>query len=229
MASRKPAKKSTKKTTRTVKKTKTPKKQKSIYYKIFDILRLGESYTSLALGIIAVIIATILLISFFSNRSANRPDQEIKPTIADVDELDIAATPSPEKDQISSSKTYTVIKGDTLWSIAEKTYGSGFNWIDIAKEIKLTNPGTIFAGNVLTLPSVKLKDATVVTGEDEAKVSRTVRIVEETYVVVKGDALWDIAVRSYADGYQWTKIAKANNLTNPNLIHSGNILKIPRN
>ena len=66
-------------------------------------------------------------------------------------------------------------------------------------------------------------------GPDEAKVSRTMRIVEETYTVVEGDSLWDIAVRSYGDGYQWVKIAKANNLANPDLIYPGNVFKIPRN
>ncbi len=49
-----------------------------------------------------------------------------------------------------------------------------------------------------------------------------------TYVVLKGDNLWTISVRAYGDGYQWTKIAQANNLTDPSLIHSGNVLKIPR-
>jgi len=46
--------------------------------------------------------------------------------------------------------------------------------------------------------------------------------------VVKGDNLWQIALRAYGDGYQWVKIARENKLANPDLIHSGNILKIPR-
>src|SRR5664279_2510793 len=35
----------------------------------FDFLRCGESYTSLILGIIVVIIATVLLLSFVHNRN----------------------------------------------------------------------------------------------------------------------------------------------------------------
>ncbi len=50
----------------------------------------------------------------------------------------------------------------------------------------------------------------------------------ETYIVVQGERLWDIAVKFYGDGYTWTKIAQTNNLSNPNTIHPGNTLIIPR-
>ncbi|HUV71729.1 MAG TPA: LysM peptidoglycan-binding domain-containing protein [Clostridia bacterium] len=46
--------------------------------------------------------------------------------------------------------------------------------------------------------------------------------------MVKGDTLWDISVRAYQDGYRWVEIAEANNLSNPNIIHPGNALTIPR-
>jgi nucleoid-associated protein YgaU len=49
----------------------------------------------------------------------------------------------------------------------------------------------------------------------------------KTYTVKAGDDLWDVAVAVYKDGYRWSEIAKANNLTNPNVIHSGNVLNIP--
>ncbi|PIZ97158.1 MAG: lectin, partial [Candidatus Levybacteria bacterium CG_4_10_14_0_2_um_filter_35_8] len=38
----------------------------------------------------------------------------------------------------------------------------------------------------------------------------------------------NIAVRAYGDGYRWVDIARANGLENPDLIFSGNVLKIPR-
>lgn len=53
-------------------------------------------------------------------------------------------------------------------------------------------------------------------------------ITQSEYVVKKGDDLWDIAVRAYADGYKWVDIARVNNLSNPDLIHPGNVFKIPR-
>ena len=54
------------------------------------------------------------------------------------------------------------------------------------------------------------------------------KITGNTYKIVPGDDLWQIAVRAYGDGYKWVDIAKANNLDNPDLIHSDNILTIPR-
>lgn len=47
---------------------------------------------------------------------------------------------------------YTVVQGDTLWSIATKTYGTGYRWGEIAKLNKLSNANLIHAGNVLQLP-----------------------------------------------------------------------------
>lgn len=47
---------------------------------------------------------------------------------------------------------YTVQKGESLWSISVKIYGTGFRWTEIATLNKLENPGTIFTGNVLNLP-----------------------------------------------------------------------------
>lgn len=47
------------------------------------------------------------------------------------------------------------------------------------------------------------------------------------HTVVKGDTLWGIAKKYYGDGNQYAKIAKANNITNPNIIHIGKKLLIP--
>jgi nucleoid-associated protein YgaU len=48
------------------------------------------------------------------------------------------------------------------------------------------------------------------------------------YTVVKGDYLSQIAAKYYGDGNHWTAIAKENNLSNPEVIHAGNVLTIPK-
>lgn len=48
------------------------------------------------------------------------------------------------------------------------------------------------------------------------------------YTVKSGDTLFMIADKYYQNGYQYTEIAKANNLTNPDLIEEGQILQIPK-
>jgi len=47
------------------------------------------------------------------------------------------------------------------------------------------------------------------------------------YTVVRGDTLWSIAKKFYNDGSRYPEIAKANNITNPDLIHAGQKLLIP--
>lgn len=235
-----PRKKKVASTTKTARFTQSKKiivhKHKSAIAVFFESLRLGESYTSLILGIVAVIVSTLVVLSFIHNTQEKSLSPEVTPTIAQSNSFAISPTitktptqkaaQKPEKPQ--AGKTYTVIAGDNLWMIAEKVYGSGYNWVDIAKANKLANPGTIYTGNKLVLPQVKKEIATVHTADDNLSTSTQTSITSTRYTVVPGDTLWAIAVRAYGDGYQWTKIAKANNLSNPNIIHKNNVLKIPR-
>ena len=53
---------------------------------------------------------------------------------------------------------------------------------------------------------------------------------EQTYTVVKGDCLWNIAKRFYGNGAEYSTIYDANRDViggNPNLIYSGQVLTIP--
>lgn len=47
------------------------------------------------------------------------------------------------------------------------------------------------------------------------------------YTVKAGDHLWKIAESEMKDGYQWTTIAKANNIKSPYVVRAGQTLKIP--
>lgn len=48
-----------------------------------------------------------------------------------------------------------------------------------------------------------------------------------TYTVASGDTLWAISERFYGDGNQYQRIADANGVSNPDLIHPGQVLTIP--
>jgi uncharacterized membrane protein len=66
---------------------------------------------------------------------------------------------TPEDSEIkveltSSPIKYIVKKGDSLWKISEKVFGSGYLWVQIYKENKLRNPGLIYENQVLTIPPV---------------------------------------------------------------------------
>jgi LysM repeat protein len=48
-----------------------------------------------------------------------------------------------------------------------------------------------------------------------------------TYTVISGDTLWAIAERFYGDGSKYQRIADASGISNPDLIHPGQVLTIP--
>lgn len=62
-----------------------------------------------------------------------------------------AAEMQPRK---TSSETYTVVKGDCLWNIAKKIYGSGAQYTKIfnANKDKIKDPNRIYPGQVLIIP-----------------------------------------------------------------------------
>ena len=175
---------------------------------ILKSLKLNESTISMLLGAVVILVVGVLVINYFNKGGEN----------TNIPGSATETTPSPTAQKGS---THTVVRGESLWTIAEDAYGSGYNWIDIASVNDLTDPGNIETGQKLEIPVVESKTRTLST-------KQAISIEEDRYTVVKGDSLWDIAVRAYGDGYNWVEIAAVNNLDNPNLIHTGNTLTIPR-
>ncbi len=62
-----------------------------------------------------------------------------------------AAAPAAPKP--AGPTKYTVAKGDSLWKIAEATYGNGEKWTEIAKLNALRHPNVIQVGAELELPA----------------------------------------------------------------------------
>jgi len=56
------------------------------------------------------------------------------------------------RDRLKPTTTYTVRKGDTLWSIAASKLGDGNRWAEIAKLNALKNADDITSGQTLKLP-----------------------------------------------------------------------------
>lgn len=223
---------------------------------------LRDSYASMLLGAIVVVVASIFLVWFVQSRKT-APTQDIASTRTEqqtvekkeTEESSPTVTVSPTKipsgipqakRPASLPETYSVTDGDNLWSIAEKLYGSGYNWVDIARENNLDDASYITVGMKLNIPNVakKMISATstspaangtiaqngTTTAPANGSVAAPVQksITGDSYIITRGDDLWDIAVRAYGDGYKWVDIAQANGLSNPGLIHSDNVLKIPR-
>ncbi len=101
---------------------------------------------------------------------------------------------------------YTVKKGDTLWSIAERFLSDG-NSYKLIMELNGLTTETIYPGQILRIP---------LNSED----------LYIEYTVKPGDTLIGIATRLLGDGQRYNEIMQLNNLSN-DLIYPGQILKIP--
>ncbi len=202
-----------------ISKSRTVSKMSAENNNIFPQVKWGESYTSLFLGIVVVVVAAILVFSFLKGRNFNKTTST-QSTSTTAEQQANAAKELP--------KTYEVKEGDNLWTIAETIYGSGYNWVDLASANKMENPGLLYVGTKLIVPNAKpiiVKNTVSAPATTEQAANA---ITGDTYTVEKGDYLWEISVRAYGDGYKWVEIAKANSLSNPDLIFSGNVLKLPR-
>ena len=78
-------------------------------------------------------------------------------------------------------------------------------------------------------PKGPFPDFSDVTGGSSSEPARNTQDREVTYTVQKGDSLSKIAQQQYGDGKKWKAIFEANRdqITNPDLIHPGQVLRIP--
>lgn len=177
-------------------------------------IKSAESSISTLLGVIVVIAIGSIVFNYFKTRPLenNAENGEVSETGA-------------QENQNGLPAKYVVASGDSLWKISEKFYNSGYNWVDIQNANNLDNPDKLTEGQEITVPVAEPKIQTVIAS---SQATGSGVISETEYVVQKGDNLWDISVRAYQDGYRWTEIAEINNLENPDLIHPGNTLVLPR-
>ena len=188
-------------------------------------LRLNESSLSMVLGGLVVVVVGILVYNYFS--SVNRGSMEASPSPEyQVSLVEEAGELVPDQLPV----THKVTAGEHLWSIAEKYYHSGYNWVDIAKANGLLNANVVSEGQELTIPRIAVKQETVVEASAPTVTTAPDMVTATNYTVLAGDSLWTISVRAYADGYQWTRVWQANSgvIVNPDWIEVGTKLTLPR-
>lgn len=232
-------------------------------------LNIQESTVSTVLGVLVVLITAGLIFNYW--RTTRRTSETVvtpTPTVAPGEvrlvEKDGQMVPA------GLPTTHKVVAGEHLWGIAEKYFGTGYNWVDIAEANDLRAPYAVSADQELTIPQVAVKQvdgevtptvvadaatvtprptnttapsptsgeeptsmptgATGVTSPTPTTAPTAETISGNTYTVVQGDHLWNIAVRAYGDGYKWVDIYQANKekIANANLIYPDQELVLPR-
>lgn len=202
--------------------------------KLENEIQSNQSKVSLVLGALIILVIGILVFNYFNNNKASLgPAQQTQQEAQDV---------TPDK----LPGKYTVKEGDTLFMIAEKYFADGYKYPEIAKANDLTNPDQIEPGQNLQIPKLESQQAQASTepspqsspqpeeqslGTGKGGGDTTIwgpKIEGNTYTVVEGDWLSKIAGRAYGDIMAFERIAKANNIQNPDQIEPGVILTIPR-
>ena len=193
-------------------------KKTSINYleKLEGEIQSNQSKVSMVLGGLIILLVGILVFNYFNKQKAT-----LGPAQQTESQQDVSVDQLPGK--------YTVKEGDTLFTIAEKYFADGYQYPEIAKANNLTNADLVETGQILQIPKLEIQPAgePLGTGGGNTTIWGP-RIEGNTYTVVEGDWLSKIAGRAYGDIMAYDKIAKANNIQNPDLIEPGMVLTIPR-
>jgi nucleoid-associated protein YgaU len=175
-----------------------------------------DSIVSMVLGLAVVLVIGITIVNYVKSRH--------QPAASTTRTAQVKTATMTPTSTTALPTIHTVTTGESLWSIAETYYKSGYNWTDIRDANHLVNPDLIEAGTSLTIPNVPAK---VVATSAISAASITAKAKDTSYTVVGGDSLWTIAEYEYNNGYRWVDIAQANHLANPSIIHAGNVLMMP--
>lgn len=198
----------------------------------------NQSTLSMVLGALIILVLGVLLFNYVNRNKDTGETSDVK--------TDISSDVTPE----NLPGKYTVKEGDTLFTIADTYYKDGFKYPEIAKVNKLENENIISTGQVLEIPKLEIAATPEAsTSPDESPIAEAVESPEpasspavgggnttiwgpniegDSYTVVEGDWLSTIAARAYGDILAYDKIAKANNILNPDVISPGMVLKLPR-
>lgn len=128
--------------------------------------------------------------------------------------VSVPSTPTPTPTP-TSNVYYTVVSGDTLWSIATKHGVS----VDTIKSLNKLSSNTIFKGQKLL---IKQTSSNTVTNPTPSTPAPTPTNPSTTYKVVKGDTLFGIANKHNMD----VNTLKSINGLSSNIIYIGQTLKV---
>jgi len=225
------------------------------YKKLIKNYKTNESTISMVLGVIVILIVGFFIVKNFKNENEGETipsigTEELTPgtqmyTVQKGDDLwkisenflgtgyewkriaDANNIASPYGIEVGQELTIPPVITETI--LPEVTPEEGAVKEVVSPTETVASPTETPVPTETLLPTITPSEEVALSPTPTEAISPTVQAIEgDSYTVVKGDNLWNISVRAYGDGFKWTEIAKANNLTNPGLIHSGNTFVIPR-
>lgn len=234
-----------------------PAKSENFLDKIQTDLEKNQSYLNLILGALIVIVLGVLIFNYFNKPSEQTGD--LGPSTQKmIDEKgDVTKEGLPGKYTVKEGDTLFLIAqnyyGDgNKYTEIVKDNNLSSESIEIGQELNIPKldvpaPSTSPEEGALSSPSASPEQPVMEASNEPAESAtptpassfgkggaenQTIwgeTITNDTYTVVKGDWLSTISGRAYGDIMQYEKIAKANNISDPNTIEVGTVLKIPRN
>lgn len=122
---------------------------------------------------------------------------------------------------------------DTNMTVSIEDYEineSAENGFDVMVNIQLKQYKAYGNKRIVTKPPTIASNASSAPTAQKAVVEQirptTGKETPKSHTVVKGDTLWAIAKKELGDGSKYTELAKLNNISNPNLIKAGQVIKL---
>lgn len=147
-------------------------------------------------------------------------------------------TPLPNIEE--STRYHAVQKGDTLYRLAERYYGSGNRWRVLAEanRDRIGTNGLLHEGVRLRIPpgepAKAARGATPAkqsqpkaAGPTEVRIASSAKARAKTYTVRSGDTLGAIALKTLGTSRRWREILDLNHLDEEEILSPGVVLKLP--
>ena len=227
-------------------------KDQSFFERIQGDLEKNNSFINIVLGTLIVIVLGVLLFNYF-----NKPGSDLGPSgqAENLEETtqsaDVTKESLPGQYTVKEGDTlFTIAQkyfddGYMYEKIVEVNALSDGNMIAVGQVIDIpkledgqvaavsTTPEPSSSPEVVAeaSPEPSVNPASPVEGGQGGAENQTAwgeKITGNTYTVQEGDWLSKIAGRAYGNIYEYEKLAKTNNIANPDTIEVGTVIQIPR-
>lgn len=215
-------------------------------------IKLNESNISMVLGILVIVVVGILIFNYFKSNEGDVPSE----TATSETETQTTTYTVQEGDSLSKIAEEYYDDALRWIAIAETNNIVNPNLLEAGQELVLPARERIAermeespedtgssdedqhgkeTAEAVSEPeedqpveeSAEETEPTATPTEEPEEEKEDTRPEGNVYEVQTGDYLWSIAVEVYGDGHRWVDIARANDLVNPDVIHTGNRLVLP--